>query len=78
MTTSPVMSAGNTILQLVPAAPLAPNTIYTMTIAGVKDPAGNTVATVTNSFTTGPSYDITLRRPWSLSIRRIMPRWEPM
>ncbi len=30
-----------------------------MTIAGVKDPAGNTVATVTNSFTTGPSYDIT-------------------
>ncbi|MGA3371748.1 MAG: Ig-like domain-containing protein [Terracidiphilus sp.] len=56
--TSPSMSAANTILQLIPAAPLAANTIYTMTIAGVKDPAGNTVATVTNSFTTGPTYDI--------------------
>ncbi len=29
-----------------------------MTIAGVKDPAGNPVATVTNSFTTGATYDI--------------------
>ena len=57
--TSPSMSAGNTVLQLTPAVPLAPNTIYTMTIAGVKDPAGNVVATVTNSFTTGPTYDIT-------------------
>jgi hypothetical protein len=59
VTTTPVMSAGNTILQLVPNAPLAANTIYVLTIAGVKDPAGNTVATVINSFTTGASYDIT-------------------
>jgi len=59
VTTTPVLSAGNTVLQLVPSAPLSPNTSYVMTIAGVKDPAGNTVATVTNTFTTGPSYDIT-------------------
>jgi hypothetical protein len=57
--TTPVMSAANTVLQLVPSAPLAPNTTYTMTIFGVKDPAGNTVATVTNSFTTGATYDNT-------------------
>ena len=49
--------AGNTIIQFVPAAPLVPNTTYTMTIAGVKDPTGNPVAQVTNMFTTGASYD---------------------
>ncbi|MGA3080138.1 MAG: Ig-like domain-containing protein, partial [Terracidiphilus sp.] len=59
VTTSASLSAANTVLQLVPAAPLAPNTTYTLTIAGVKDPAGNTVATVTNSFTTGATYDVT-------------------
>ena len=59
VTASTSMSAANTVLQLVPSAPLAPNTTYTMTIAGVQDPAGNSVVTVTNSFTTGPSYDIT-------------------
>jgi hypothetical protein len=57
--TTPVLSAGNTILQLVPSAPLAAGTTYTMTIAGVKDPAGNAVATQANSFTTGATYDIT-------------------
>jgi len=59
VTISTSLSAGNTILQLIPQAPLQPNTVYTLTIAGVKDPAGNTVATVADSFTTGPSYDIT-------------------
>ena len=59
VTTTPVMSAGNTIVQLVPSAPLAANTNYTITIAGVKDPAGNTVATVTDSFQTGASYNLT-------------------
>jgi hypothetical protein len=59
VTTTPSMGAGNTILQLVPATPLRPNTTYTMTIAGVKDPAGNLVATVTNTFTTGATYDDT-------------------
>ncbi len=53
------MSAGNTVLQLIPQAPLVANTLYTLTIAGVMDPAGNSVGTVTNSFTTGPSYIIT-------------------
>lgn len=56
---TPVLSAANTVLQLVPSAPLAPNTSYTLTIAGVKDPAGNVVSTVTNTFTTGATYDIT-------------------
>jgi hypothetical protein len=55
---TPVLSAGNTILQIVPQTPLAANTSYTLTIAGVKDPAGNTVATVADSFTTGSSYDL--------------------
>ena len=55
--TTPLLSAGNTVLQLVPQAPLAPTTSYTMTLAGVKDPAGNLVTTVTNSFTTGTTYD---------------------
>ena len=59
VTASPSTSAGNTVLQLSPSAPLAQNTIYTMQIAGVKDTAGNAVATVTNSFTTGPAYDLT-------------------
>jgi hypothetical protein len=56
--TSPVLSAGNTVLQLVPAVPLSPGTLYKMTITGVMDPAGNPVAPVSNSFTTGVIYDI--------------------
>ena len=58
VTVTPVLSAGNTVLQLVPAVPLLPGTTYTMHIAGVADPAGNVVATVTNSFTTGATYDV--------------------
>ena len=57
--TSPVLSAANTVIQLAPVAPLLPNTAYLMTIAGVKDPAGNAIATATNTFTTGATYDIT-------------------
>jgi hypothetical protein len=56
--TTPSLGAGNTVLQLVPAMPLAPNTTYLFTIAGVKDPAGNLVATVTDSFTTGATFDV--------------------
>ncbi len=56
--TTPILSAGNTVVQLVPATPLAAGTTYTMTIAGVTDPAGNAIATVNNSFTTGATYDI--------------------
>ena len=57
---TPVISAGNTVLQLLPATPLLANTTYTMTIAGVKDPAGNSVATASNSFTTGATFDLGL------------------
>ncbi len=57
--TSPSLSAGNTVLQLMPYAPLSPNTTYVMTIAGVKDPVGNAVATTTNTFTTGATFDNT-------------------
>ena len=56
--TSPSVGSGNTVLQLVPNVPLAANTTYVMTIAGVKDPAGNPVATFTNTFTTGTTYDL--------------------
>ncbi len=59
VTTSPNLGSGNTVLQLIPAVPLAPTTTYVMTIAGVKDTAGNVVPTITNTFTTGPTYDIT-------------------
>jgi hypothetical protein len=58
VTASPLLSAGNTVLQLIPAASLAANTTYKMTIAGVKDPAGNAVSIYTNSFTTGATYDL--------------------
>jgi hypothetical protein len=56
--TSPILSAGNTVLQVLPSTPLAPNTTYLLTIAGVKDPAGNQVNKATNSFTTGATFDI--------------------
>jgi len=58
ITATPSLSAGNTVLRLIPAVPLTPNSTYIMTIAGVKDPAGNAVAKVTNSFTTGATYDV--------------------
>lgn len=53
------LSAGNAVLQFLPNAPLAPNTTYQLTISGVKDPAGNPVTTVSNSFTTGSTFDLT-------------------
>jgi hypothetical protein len=56
---TPVLSAGNTVLQLVPPAPLAAGSPYTITIAGVKDTTGNTVATATSSFNTGATFDST-------------------
>ncbi|WP_263376654.1 Ig-like domain-containing protein [Granulicella aggregans] len=54
-----VLAGGNTVVQLVPQAPLTANTKYVVTIAGVKDPAGNMVATATNSFTTGATFNLT-------------------
>jgi hypothetical protein len=56
--TSPSLNAGNSVLQLIPAVPLAPGATYTMHIAGVMDPAGNAVPAVNNSFATGATFDI--------------------
>ena len=57
---SPQLSAGGTILSLVPNSILSPNTQYTMTITGVVDAAGTPMAgAVSRSFTTGPSIDLT-------------------
>jgi Bacterial Ig-like domain len=45
---------GTTVVQLLPASLLNPNTTYTVTIAGVRDLAGNAMASpYTFSFTTG-------------------------
>jgi hypothetical protein len=52
------LGAGNSVLYVTPDAPLTANSTYLLTIAGVKDPAGNLVATVTNTFTTGPTFDL--------------------
>ncbi len=52
-------SVGNTVLTLAPNALLVPNLPFTLTIAGVKDAAGNQMSgTVTRNFTTGPSIDL--------------------
>ena len=56
--TTQSFSASNTILQLVPAVPLAANTTYTVKIMGVVDPAGNAVSTYTYTFTTGAVVDL--------------------
>lgn len=53
------LSDANTLLTLTPATLLLPNTAYTVTIAGVKDIAGNAIAaTVSRNFTTGPGADL--------------------
>jgi hypothetical protein len=52
-------SAGATVATLAPNSLLAPNLSYTLTIAGVKDLAGNVMSgTVTRTFTTGTSIDL--------------------
>jgi hypothetical protein len=56
--TTAVLGAGNTVLQLVPSAPLRANTTYVITVAGVNDPAGNAVPPASTTFTVGPTYDI--------------------
>ena len=50
---TPVFSNGDQTLSLIAPALLAPNTVYTLTIAGVVDLAGNAMATATQTFTTG-------------------------
>jgi hypothetical protein len=57
---TPTFSDANQLLTLMPVQPLlAPNATYTLTITGVKDTAGNVMtSTVTNTFTTGPTFDL--------------------
>jgi hypothetical protein len=54
------LSAGGTVLTLVPNAILNPTTAYVFTVTGVQDSAGNTMTgSVTRSFTTGPGIELT-------------------
>jgi hypothetical protein len=57
---TPTFSDANQLLTLTPTLPLlASNASYTITITGVKDTAGNVMsATVTNTFTTGPTFNL--------------------
>ncbi len=50
---------GNQQIRMVPTAPLAAGTSYTVRVAGLRDVAGNSqAAAVTSSFTTGPGADL--------------------
>ena len=56
---TPSFSDANQLLTLTATQPLAASTGYTISITGVKDTAGNQMtATVTNTFTTGPTFDL--------------------
>jgi hypothetical protein len=53
------LSNANRLLTLTPRVPLAGNTLHTLNIAGVRDLAGNTLASpVSISFTTGAAADL--------------------
>ncbi len=54
LTLTPSFSNGDQTLSLTPPSLLAPNTVYTLTVAGAVDLAGNAMASVTQTFTTGP------------------------
>ena len=56
----------NAVLTLTPNMPLAANTTYTISIAGVTDTAGNVVAAQSQSFTTGGT--IKLSAPVKVSV----------
>jgi hypothetical protein len=59
---SRTLSNGNQTLILTAVAPLAPNTVYNVTVTGVQDISGNSMTapvTVTASFTTGAGADLT-------------------
>jgi len=61
-------SADRTALIFTPASLLAPSTVYTATVAGLKDVAGNAAATVTFSFTTGATGVADTTRPSVISV----------
>ncbi len=50
---TPSLSNGNQTLSLIPPSLLLPNTVYTLSITGVVDLAGNAMPTATQTFTTG-------------------------
>ncbi len=52
------LSYGNRLLTLTLPGLMAANTVHTISIAGVRDGAGNTMPTVTSSFTTGIQSDL--------------------
>jgi hypothetical protein len=52
------LSDGNRVLTVALSGLLAANTVHTISVAGVRDVAGNTMATVTSSFTTGSQSDL--------------------
>jgi RHS repeat-associated protein len=51
------LTGGNQRLLLIPTSPLAANTAYTLTMAGVQDFGGNVLSPTTTSFTTGATAD---------------------
>jgi hypothetical protein len=61
-------SADRTALIFTPSSLLAPSTVYTATVAGLKDVSGNAAATVTFSFTTGVSAVADTTRPSVISV----------
>jgi YD repeat-containing protein len=52
------LSAGNTLLTLTPPALLQPGSNYAISVAGIKDAAGNALATTATSFTTAAGVDL--------------------
>ena len=52
------LSNGNRTLTITLAGLMSANTVHTISIAGVRDVAGNTMPTVTSSFTTGSQSDL--------------------
>ena len=66
--TTPVLSAGGTVLTLVPNSILTPNLPYVFTVSGTTDAAGNAQSgSVTRSFTTGAGIDLTAPTEVSLT-----------
>jgi len=60
ITATAVLSSAGTVLTLVPAAILSPNTTYVFTVSGTQDSAGHVQSgPVTRSFTTGGGFDLT-------------------
>ena len=59
VSTTQSLSNGNQTLSLTPATPLLPSLSYAISITGVKDTAGNTLAgTITSTFSTGSTIDL--------------------